>query len=388
MPIETWNHFRPQFLLNPEITFLNHGSFGATPKPVFERYQQWQLELEREPVDFLGRRADCLLQPARETLASYLGTHANHLVFITNATTGMNMVARSIELGPGDEVLTSTHEYGAIDRTWRFLAREKGFKLVRQPTSLPFTTDEAWLDEFWQGVTARTKVISLSHITSPTAVTFPIQKVCQRAREVGILTVIDGAHAPGQIPLNLHEIDADFYTGNLHKWLCAPKGSAFLYSHPSQIDQLKPFVVSWGYESANPGPNTLIDYNQWAGTRDISAFLTVPDAIQFCSSEAFIAARNSCREQASQALETIAAITGQTSLYPPRSTWFTQMVSAPLPTQTDTAALAAFLWEKRRIEIPVIDWNGLKFVRVSVQVYNSPADYDQLYQAIKDFFRL
>ncbi len=272
---------RKDFLLDEDVTFLNHGSFGATPRQVFRAYQQFQLSLEREPVDFLGRQATGLLAEARQHLADYLGTQCNDLVFITNATTGMNMVARSLVLAHHDEVLATDHEYGAIDRTWHFLAKKQGFTYINHPIPLPVTTPDEWVEQFWQGVTPRTRVISISHITSPTALIWPIKEVCHRARENGILTLIDGAHAPGQIPLNLDELGADFYTGNLHKWLCAPKGSAFLYASPSVQHLVEPLVVSWGYESDNPGPSTFIDYNQWTGTRDIASFLSVPAAIQF-----------------------------------------------------------------------------------------------------------
>ena len=223
---------RSEFLLDPDIIFLNHGSFGATPRPVFESYQRWQRVLEREPVDFLGRKATELLRESRTVLADYLGAQVDNLVYVTNATTGINIVAHSLDLNPGDEVLSTDHEYGAMDRTWRFLSRKRGFKYVNYTISIPVTSQDEFVQQFWAQVTPATRVIYLSHITSPTAMILPIEAITQRAREAGILTVIDGAHAPGQIPLSLDAIGADFYVGNLHKWLCAPKGSAFLYARP------------------------------------------------------------------------------------------------------------------------------------------------------------
>ncbi|MEM5775123.1 MAG: aminotransferase class V-fold PLP-dependent enzyme, partial [Anaerolineaceae bacterium] len=227
------NQFRDLFLLDPQIIFLNHGSFGATPHPVFAAYQRWQAELEQQPVEFLGRRFAGLMQTARETLGEYLHTRPDNLVFVHNATQGLNIIARSLELGPQDEVLASDHEYGAMDRTWHFLAKKRGFKYINNPIPLPVTTPDDFVSAFFAGVTPRTRVIFLSHITSPTALIFPIQAICKRAREAGILTVIDGAHAPGQISLDLESLGADFYAGNLHKWLCAPKGAAFLYASPA-----------------------------------------------------------------------------------------------------------------------------------------------------------
>jgi len=208
-----------QFLLNPEIHFLNHGSFGATPKPVFRVYQRWQRELERQPVEFLGRRAATLMADARLALGKYLGTHADNLVYTQNVTIALNIVARSLDLDSNDEVLTSNHEYGALDRTWRFLSKERGFKYIRQNISLPLSTPQRFIDDLWQGVNSRTRIIFLSHITSPTAILFPVAEVIRRARSQNILTIIDGAHAPGQIHLDLDSLGADFYGGNLHKWI-------------------------------------------------------------------------------------------------------------------------------------------------------------------------
>ena len=208
---------RNQFLLDPEVVFLNHGSFGACPRPVFAAYQQWQHELERQPVRFLGRELGGLLAEVRGRLGEYLHVPAGELVLIPNATYGVNVVARSLALGPGDEVLTTDHEYGACDKTWEFICGKTGADYVHQPIPLPAESAEAILEQFWAGVTPRTRLIFLSHITSPTALCLPVEAICQRARAAGILTLIDGAHALGQVPLDLIALGADFYTGNLHK---------------------------------------------------------------------------------------------------------------------------------------------------------------------------
>ena len=210
------NNLNTYFLLDPSVTFLNHGSFGATPRPVFEEYQRWQVELERQPVEFLGRRFNGLMAESRAALGEYLGSHADNLVYTQNVTVSMNIVARSLDLGAGDEVLASDHEYGAMDRTWRFLAKEHGFTYINQPVSL--VSREAFIDSFWSAVSPRTRVIFLSHITSPTAVIFPLGEIIQRARRAGIITVIDGAHAPGQLSLDLDYFGPDFYGGNLHNF--------------------------------------------------------------------------------------------------------------------------------------------------------------------------
>ncbi len=370
-----------QFLLDPEIVFLNHGSFGATPRSVFEAYQRWQRELERQPVEFLSRRHDGLMADARSALAGYLGTRPENVVYTQNVTIAVNVVARSLELGPGDEVLASDHEYGACDRTWRFLARERGFTYVNRPVALPPVSIQSLVDEFWQGVSARTRVIFLSHITSSTALSFPVAEICSRARAAGILTLVDGAHAPGQLPLDLPDLGADFYGGNLHKWLCAPKGAGFLYARPEVQGLLKPLVISWGYESEKPSGSTFIDHHEWWGTRDISAFLSVPDAIQFQADHDWPAVRAECHVLLREALNRIDRITGLRPIYPDDS-WYVQMGAAALPPGTDVEAVQSRLYAEHRIEVPVYEWNGRRLIRVSVQGYNEPADIDRLIEAL------
>jgi isopenicillin-N epimerase len=371
-----------KFLLDRSITFLNHGSFGATPRAVFREYQKWQRELERQPVEFLGRRFTDLMRAARTDLAAYLGTRPDDLVYSTNVTEALNIVARSLELGPGDEVLSTDHEYGALDRTWRFLSKERGFKYINQPIPIPLTTREAFVNAFWAGVTPRTRVVFLSHITSPTALIFPVQEIVCRARQAGIFSIVDGAHAPGQIPLNLEDLGADFYGGNLHKWLCAPKGAGFLFARPEVQPLIKPLVVSWGYEAEAPGPSRFVDYNEWTGTRDISAFLSVPAAIEFQRKNDWDNVRARCHELAMVIRDRICALTG---LAPLASSDFSnglQMAAAPLPDNLDLPTLKTRLYDEYRVEVPLIAWNGRKFIRVSVQGYNIRRDMDVLLSAL------
>ncbi len=208
---------RDDFLLDPSVTFLNHGSFGACPRAVFERYQEWQLELERQPVLFLARRLEELLAEARGALGAYVGADPDDLVFVPNATAGVNVAARSLGLRPGDEVLSTDLEYGALDLTWERVCAELGASYVRTPIRLPVTNHGEIVDTVWSAVGPRTRVLYLSHHTSATAMTLPVDDLCRRAREAGIRTVIDGAHVPGHIPLDLRALDADFYAGNCHK---------------------------------------------------------------------------------------------------------------------------------------------------------------------------
>ncbi len=377
---------KDDFLLDPSIHFLNHGSFGATPKPVFYEYQRWQRELENQPVEFLGRRHNTLMAESRAVLANYLGTRAENVVYTQNATIALNIVARSLELGPRDEVLSTDHEYGAIDRTWRFLSKEHKFTYINQKISIPLTNKDRWVQEFWSGVTPRTKVIFLSHITSSTAILFPVEEIICRAREAGIITVIDGAHAPGQIPLALDSLGADFYAGNLHKWLCAPKGAGFLYAQPDMQHSLKPLVVSWGYESETPSGSIFIDHHEWWGTRDIAAFLSVPAAIEFQEKHSWDKVRVECHELACDAQKRICSLTGLPQLHSDPDLWFRQMVSLPLPADTDINTLKERLYNQYRIEVPLIDWNGYKLIRVSIQGYNTSDDVDALAHALQKVY--
>jgi isopenicillin-N epimerase len=372
-----------QFLLDPQVIYLNHGSFGATPRPVFESYQRWQRELELQPTEFLGRRASELLRRSREALGLYLGTAADNLSYVTNATTGLNIVARSLALGPGDEILATDHEYGALDRTWKFLAQRQGYKYINHPIPVPVTDSTAFVEQLWKGVTPHTRVIFISHITSPTALTFPVQEICRRAREAGILTVIDGAHAPGQIPLHLDTLGADFYSGNLHKWLCAPKGAAFLYVRPELQDRIEPLIVSWGYQSETPSSSRLVDYTEWLGTRDIAPFLAVPDAIRFQQEHDWDSIQAECHAIAEKALRSMTEMTGLQPLSPVSAEWFAQMVSAPVDSHINMGALHDQIYKENRIEVPMLTWNGHNLVRFSIQAYNTWEQVDSLIQAIK-----
>jgi isopenicillin-N epimerase len=204
-------NLKQYFLLDDDVIFLNHGSFGACPRPVFQVYQSWQARLERQPVLFMGREYSDLLREARTALAGYLHTLPGNLVYIPNATFGVNIIARSLSFQPGDEVLTTNHEYGACDNTWEFIARKTGVVIKRQSVPLPVSDAQHIVAQIWQGVTPRTKLIYLSHISSPTGLRLPVEALCNMARLAGIMTLIDGAHAPGQISLNLDTLGADFY---------------------------------------------------------------------------------------------------------------------------------------------------------------------------------
>ena len=375
---------KDHFLLDPDIVFLNHGSYGASPKPVFEAYQNWQRRLERQPVLFLGRELPALMRESRAVLGKYLNTDPDDLVYISNATHGINIVARSLELKPGDEILTTDHEYGACDYTWDFMCRKTGARYIHQPISLPVHSREEIVEQFWEGVTPRTKVIYLSHITSSTALRLPVENICRRAREHGILTVIDAAHAPGQIAVDLQALGADIVFGNCHKWMLAPKGSAFLYARREVQELVQPLVVSWG---THPTPDIatgsrFIDILQWTGTKDPTAALAVPTAIQFMQDHDWEEVRRQCHVLLRQGIERICDLTSRSPLYPLDSDFYSQMGIAPLP-PSDLVALKSRLYDEFKIEVPLIEWQDQYFVRISIQGYNAQSDVDALVDALK-----
>jgi len=366
---------RGEFLLDPGVTFLNHGSFGACPRAVFERYQEWQLELEREPVLFLARRIDGLLAGAREALAEYVDADPDDLVFVPNATSGVNIAARTLALGPGDEVLTTNLEYGALDLTWERVCREAGARYVRTPIALPLAEDEDLAETIWAGVTDRTRVLYLSHHTSSSALTLPVLDLCRRAREREIATVVDGAHAPGHLPLSLRELDADFYAGNCHKWLCAPKGAGFLHVRRELQSDSQALMVSWGYEGDDP---SFLARHEKQGTRDPAAYLTVPAAIEWHREHRWDEVRARCHELARRA----AAELGLPPVVPGiRHGLYGQMVSLQLP-EDAPADLQERLFDEHRIEIPVVERQSPRLIRASFQGYNDAADLERLKAAL------
>jgi len=368
---------RSEFLLDPDVTFLNHGSFGACPRAVFERYQEWQLELEREPVLFLARRVDALLAEARTALGDYVGADADDLVFVPNATSGVNIAAWPLGLQPGDEVLTTNLEYGALDLTWEHVCADFGARYVRIPVPLPLADEDEVVETIWAGVGPRTRVLFLSHHTSGTALTLPVGELCRRARELGIVTVIDGAHVPGHLPLNLRELDPDFYAGNCHKWLCAPKGAGFLYVRRDRQREVHPLVFSWGYEGDDP---TFLTRHEKQGTRDPSAYLTVPYAIQWQLEHDWDEVRTRCHELARRAADEL----GLPAVVPgTRHDRYGQMVSLQLPDDAP-ADLQERLFDEHRIEIPVMHRASPRLIRASFQGYNDEADLARLGAALAE----
>lgn len=370
------------FLLRSDITFLNFGSFGATPKPIFEAYQRFQLELEAEPVQFIINYGPAYLKESRQALAEFIHCEADDLVYVPNPTYAINTIARNLDLKLGDEVLSTNIEYGACDRTWKFYCAEKGASYIQHAISLPIQSKAAFLEEFWKGATANTKVIFISQITSATGLILPVKEICEEAKRRGLITVVDGAHVPAHIPLDLRELQADYYTGACHKWMMTPKGSSFLFVKKEFQNSLDPLVVSWGYEADFPSDSQFLDYHQFNGTRDFSAYLTIPTAIQFMQMYDWWEVARSCRSMVQEWLPRLCNLVGSVPLAPVNDDFIGQLGSIPVKC-ADPLLLKERLYKVHRVEIPVMVQNNQVYVRFSINAFNSETDLEHLELALK-----
>jgi isopenicillin-N epimerase len=377
------NHLQSQFLLDPDITYLNFGSFGACPKPIFENYQKWQLELEREPVRFMTVNGPRYLKTSREALEKYINCDAADVVYVNNPSYGINIIAKSFRLNAGDEILSTNLEYGALDRTWNYYCKKAGAKYVRQQVTLPVVSSKQFIEDFFKGVTNKTKAIFISHITSATALIFPVKEICEIAKAKGLFVIIDGAHVPGHIPLDITELQPDVYTGACHKWMCAPKGCSFLYVKKQWQHLFDPLLISWGYDSVAPSDSQFLDYHQLQGTRDFSAFLTVPEIIKFLHENDWPAVARSCRQLAHSNYERFCDLLTTKPLSPVTDEFLGQMCSIRVTT-SEPEKLHQLLFEKYKIEVPVMRQNDLTFIRYSIQAFNSQQDLDKLFNALTE----
>ena len=375
---------KDQYLLNNNIIFLNHGSFGACPKPVFNEYQQWQSLIESQPVQYFSEDIYNYLSKSREDLSTFISCDLDDIIFVPNPTTAINSIVRSLKLNSGYEILTSNHEYGAMVRAWQWFSKDKGYNLIPFNLKLPFTTKSNFLDDFWKGVTNNTKIIFISHITSPTAIVFPIEEICQRAKNEGILTIIDGAHAPGHIDLHISSFDPDIYIGACHKWLSAPKGSSFMYVKKEIQNLIDPLIISWGKE-VDPSPSPFIYENQYQGTRDFSPFLSVSSAINFQKNNNWDIIKERCRKLTKQTLLSLQDILKTDLLCPVNDNWLAQMASIQLP-DIDPSKIKNTLLKNYKIEIPIFQWENNNMLRFSFNAYNDEDDSNALIDAFKDIF--
>jgi len=372
---------KENFLLRPDITFFNFGSFGACPKPIFEKYQQLQVEMEAEPVQFIVYNGPKLLAESRKRLSEFIACDQNDLLYIPNPTYGVNLVANSLDLQEGDEVLSANIEYGACDKTWKFFCQEKGANYVMQPITLPLTSKEKFLEDFWKGATEKTKMIFISHITSATGLILPVAEIVQEAKRRGILSFVDGAHAPAHIDLKIDELGADFYTGACHKWMMTPKGSSFLHVKKEHQNNLKPILVSWGYNNDDPTSVSFQEINQFTGTRDYTAYLCIPEAIDFMKVNDWWGWAEESRMLVQKWLPKLCDLVGSKPLAPVTDEFIGQLGSIPINC-SKPLELKEVLYREFQIEIPVMEQGGNVYLRYSLNAFNTEQDLERLEEVI------
>jgi isopenicillin-N epimerase len=326
-------------------------------------------------------------------LGEFVGADADDLIFVDNATYGMNIVASSVKLKAGDEILVTDHEYGAVMRVWRRVCKQAGAQLVVRKLREPFESVKATAADFLEGVTDKTKLIVVSHVTSPTALVLPVAEICRGVKQRGVSVCIDGPHAIAMVPLSIRDLECDYYTASCHKWLSAPFGTGFLYIAKRRQAEVTPPVLSWGGSLSGRAPDWKDEFN-WSGTRDPAGYLAIADAIEFLESVGLERFRESSHALAQYARHEIEAMFGHEPTLAPDSTeWYASMIALPLPVGDDEPPreghrdpLQDTLWKQFRIEIPIVHWQGRRFIRVSCHLYNSREDVDRLIAALRTLF--
>jgi isopenicillin-N epimerase len=378
-------------MFDPNVANLNTGSFGPLPNVVFERVTQLRRRLAEEPMDFLLREMPGHLWHARESLANFLHADPRRLIFTANVTTAVNMIASSVTLASPGEILLTDHEYGAMHWCWESAAQRLGLTL--RTFALPILAQDSHeiVDAACAAMTQRTRLFFFSHVLSPTGLVLPAKALCAEARRRGILTVVDGAHAPAMIPLDLDDIAADFYGANGHKWLLAPTGAGFLYLGNGSEDRLQPLQVSWGYrpnrakldERDDAGSTPRIRFYEFEGTRDICPWLTVPTAIDFQRSLGFDVIRQHNERLVQYVRDRFTSIPRLTLATPKHVELHGFMTAFRLPADVDAPTWRKALWERHHIEAPIVEWPEGLLLRVSTHFYNTEDEIDRLAAAVE-----
>jgi isopenicillin-N epimerase len=387
-----WNEIRAQILMQPGVAYLNTGSYGLTPRPVFEQWMRDREALAREPVDFLWRQTPARLSDTRRRLADFVGADPRSIVFMPNVTAALNTVAWGLQAIPRRVLALTDQEYGAMQWLWEEVARRHDWELrwLVLPRGEQVTRQEI-LDVFDRHLDQHVGLLFVSHISYVTGLVLPVHEICQLARERGVLSVVDGAHGPGHVELQLDRMGCDFYAGNCHKWLLAPIGSAFLYVRPGNEDLLVPTVVSWGWhvcarrrhEPDRHGSTPWIRAFEFQGTRDVCPWLAVATAVEFLADVGFADARKRIQTLAALAREWLAPYGWLRPLTPTDRDLASGLTSFSLPEPIDPEELQQFLWERFRVEVPA--WRSLigSVLRVSTHYYNSEEDLERLAYGLK-----
>jgi isopenicillin-N epimerase len=372
--------WRSLWSLDPSITFLNHGSFGACPIAILEYQQTLRAQMEAEPVRFFAMELEPMLDRARQVLAEFVVAEAEGLVFVPNATTGVNTVLRSLSLQPGDELLTTNHEYNASRNALDFAAQRSGAKVVVVEVPFPIKEPGQFVDAVLAGVSAQTRLVLVDHVSSQTGLIFPLQELIAALTQRGVEVLVDGAHAPGMVSLNLKELGATYYTGNCHKWMCNPKGAAFLAIAPEKCTQMRPLVISHGANAVRSDRSRFFLEFDWVGTADPTPYLCVPETIRYMGAllpGGWTELMASNRQKALAAREFLCQALKADPPCPPEM--IGAMAVLPLP-DGKVESLKNNLFERFSVEVPIIPWVGLsnRLIRISAQLYNTPTDYDVL----------
>lgn len=396
----TSESLRKEWDLAEGVTYLNHGSFGPTPRVVADARNEWSQRLIANPMDFYLRTMEPSLDEAANRLSTLIGAEANDLVFVDNATVAMNVVASSLPLSMDDEIILNTHEYGAVFRIWRSICEQTGAKIVC-PVIESVTSDDDVVQPILNAITTRTKLIVVSHVTSATAIVFPVSEICRKAREKGIPVCIDGPHAIAMRNVSLKKIESDFYCASLHKWLSAPFGSGFLHVRKKWQQRLKAHMTSWG-RSLGGRPTRWQDGLNWLGTRDPAPFLAVPAAIDFLERMGLKDFQQTTHELARYARLGLESIIGNQAPIPDSIDWYGSMIAVPIGkewnhdssshsgvrkknTPNAIHPLQQWLWSQHKIETLVTESHGQHYLRISCHLYNTRADIDYLMQALRQY---
>ncbi|MDC0709757.1 aminotransferase class V-fold PLP-dependent enzyme [Stigmatella sp. ncwal1] len=390
--------FRAHWSLDPDVHYLNHGAYGACPTAVLQVQSELRARLEAEPVRFFVREYERLLDEARATLAAFLEADAEDLAFVSNATSGVNAVLRSLRFSPGDELLTTDHEYNASRNALDWVSHRSGAQVVTAKLPWPSPTPAAVVDAVLSHVTPRTRLFLVDHITSQTALVLPLRELVHALRERGVETLVDGAHGPGQVPLSLKALGAGYYTGNCHKWLCAPKGAAFLHVRKDLQADLKPLSVSHGHNSPRRDRSRYrLDFD-WTGTDDPTPLLCVPHALRFMGSllpGGWPAVMADNRAKVLAARRLLCERLGAQPLCPEEMVGSLAAVALPdgfpsaPPSPLYLDPLQDRLLFEHHIEVPIIPWPRApqRHLRLSAQLYNTHTEYQLLAEALEALLR-
>jgi isopenicillin-N epimerase len=370
-------------MIQSNLTLLNHGSFGALPRVVFEHQNQWRARIEADPVEMLGRRGADFIDQSKQTIGAWLGMNPPDFGLVTNATEGINCVLRALTLASGDELVTTTHVYNAVRQAMKFTAQRAGAAYREIEIPVPIDSPRAIEQTILQSITPRTKLLIIDHISSPTALLFPVEAILAAFAKIGVDVLIDGAHAPGMIDLNVAKLAPAYYAGNLHKWTCAPKGAAFIWARPDRQNNLHPLIVSH-----HLGQGLSKEFS-WQGTRDISAWLAVPRAMEFMAEFGWPRVRAHNHALAVWVNQLLCRRWSMPSLSPFDGSMLGSMTTVPLPpplghlNDAQSADLQRRLHDDFHIEVPIVQWSGRTHLRPCCQIYNIAEEYEQLAEVIE-----